>query len=236
MTSAEQVARLDAALNPFPVDYAFIGGGVLALLVTDPSASAVRVTMDVDVLTDTHTRRDYQRLELPLSERGFHHDMTSGAPICRWRYEDIVVDILPIHRSVLGWESRWFRDALASARPVPIGDRSVRIVAAPFFVALKLEAFEDRGHGDMIMSHDFEDVICLFDGRPELVGEIRDAPEDLRQYLSEQFTRYLASPDLEAAVEGFVQTEPFPESRMAAILSRFREVATSATKAPPAQP
>ncbi|MBQ3809649.1 MAG: hypothetical protein II839_02380 [Kiritimatiellae bacterium] len=232
MTSAEQIARLDVALRPFPVDYAFIGGGVLSLLVTDPSASAVRVTMDVDVLTDTHTRRDYQRLERPLAERGFHHDMTSGAPICRWRYEGIVVDILPIHRSVLGWESRWFREALASARPVRAGDRSVRIVSAPYFVALKLEAFEDRGRGDMIMSHDFEDVICLFDGRPELVGEIRAAPEDLRRYLSERFARYLAAPDLEAAVEGFVQTEPSPESRMVAILSRFREVAALA----PAQP
>lgn len=188
--------------------------------------------MDVDVLTDTHTRRDYQRLERPLAERGFHHDMTSGAPICRWRYEGIVVDILPIHRSVLGWESRWFREALASARPVRAGDRSVRIVSAPYFVALKLEAFEDRGRGDMIMSHDFEDVICLFDGRPELVGEIRAAPEDLRRYLSERFARYLAAPDLEAAVEGFVQTEPSPESRMVAILSRFREVAALA----PAQP
>lgn len=228
MTSAEQIARLDMALSAFPVDYAFIGGGVLALLVTDPSASAVRVTMDVDVLTDTHTRRDYQRLERPLSERGFRHDMTSGAPICRWRFEDIVVDVLPIHRSVLGWESRWFREALASARPAAAAGRTVRVVAAPYFVALKIEAFEDRGRSDFIMSHDFEDVICLFDGRPELVGEIRAAPEDLRQYLSERFTRYLNAPDLEAAVEGFVQTEPAPESRMTAILSRFREVAALA--------
>jgi hypothetical protein len=225
VTSAEQIARLDTALRPFPVDYAFIGGGVLSLLVTDPSASAVRVTMDVDVLTDTHTRRDYQRLERPLSERGFRHDTTSGAPICRWRYEGIAVDILPIHRSVLGWESRWFREALASARSVPAGGRSVRVVAAPHFVALKLEAFEGRGRSDMITSHDFEDVICLFDGRPELVGEIRAAPEDLRRHLAGRFAHFLAAPDLEAAVEGFVQTEPSPESRMAAILSRFREVA-----------
>ena len=36
MTSAERIARLDAALAHFPVAYAFIGGGVLSLLVTDP--------------------------------------------------------------------------------------------------------------------------------------------------------------------------------------------------------
>ena len=142
MTSAEQIARLDVALHPFPVDYAFIGGGVLSLLVTDPSASAVRVTMDVDVLIDTHTRRDYQRLERPLSERGFHHDMIAGAPICRWRYEDIIVDIHPIHCSVLGWESRWFREALASAQSVLVGKRPVRIITAPYFVIVSANSLE----------------------------------------------------------------------------------------------
>lgn len=225
MTSAEQIARLDAALAHFPVAYAFIGGGVLSLLVTDPSASAVRVTKDVDVITDTGSRRDYLRLERPLSERGFHHDMSSGAPICRWTFEGIVVDVLPIHRSVLGWESKWFREALASARPVRAGDRTVRVVAAPYFVALKLEAFEDRGRSDMILSHDFEDVICLFDGRPEITDEIRAAPADLQRYLSEHFARYLVARDFEAAVEGFVQTDPSPDARMAAIVARFREVA-----------
>lgn len=57
-------------------------------------------------------------------------------------------------------------------------------------------------------------------------------PVDLRRYLSERFARYLAAPDLEAAVEGFVQTEPSPETRMAAILSRFREVAALASAQP----
>ena len=230
MTSAEQIRRLDAALVGFPVDYAFIGGGVLSLLITDPTASAVRVTMDVDVLANAATRIDYTRLDRPLQARGFHHDMSAGAPICRWILDGIVVDILPLHRDVLGWESKWFPEALASARPIPVGDRQVRIVSAPYFVALKMEAFESRGGGDLLCSHDFEDILCVLDGRPEIVEEIQSSPNELRRELRNAFSRCLSDPDLESAVEGFVQTEPNPESRMAAIFDRLRSIAVLADR------
>ncbi len=40
-----------------------------------------------------------------------------------------------------------------------------------------------------------------------------------------KFAQYLVAGDFEAAVEGFVQTDPSPDARMAAIIARFREVA-----------
>ena len=43
--------------------------------------------------------------------------------------------------------------------------------------------------------------------------------------LAAKFKEYLASHDLEDAVEGFVQTEDDPEVRKDAILKRFRAVA-----------
>lgn len=230
MTSAEQIRRLDAALDGFPVDYAFIGGGVLSLLVTDPTASAVRVTMDVDILANASTRIAYTKLDRPLQDRGFRHDMSEGTPVCRWTLDGIKVDILPLHRDVLGWESRWFPEALASARHVSIGERMVRVVAPPYFVALKMEAFESRGGGDLLCSHDFEDILCVFDGRPEIVAEIREAPDELRRELGCRLVKCLATPDLESAVEGFVQTEPNPESRMATIFDRLRAVASLADR------
>ena len=230
MTSAEQIRRLDAALDGFPVDYAFIGGGVLSLLVTDPTASAVRVTMDVDILANASTRIAYTKLDRSLQDRGFHHDMSDGAPVCRWTLDGIKVDFLPLHRDVLGWESRWFPEALATARPVSVGERMVRVVAPPYFVILKMEAFESRGGGDLLCSHDFEDILCIFDGRPEIVGEIREAPDELRRELGSRLARCLDNSDLESAVEGFVQTEPNPESRMVAILDRLRSVAALADR------
>ena len=93
-----------------------------------------------------------------------------------------------------------------------------------------MEAFEGRGGGDLLCSHDFEDILCIFDGRPEIVAEIREAPDKLRRELGRRLAQCLANPDVESAVEGFVQTEPNPESRMAAIFDRLRAVASLAER------
>ena len=71
---------------------------------------------------------------------------------------------------------------------------------------------------------DFEDIICLFNGRETIVEEIASS-EKLRKGLAAKFKKYLASHDLEDAIEGFVQTEDSPEVRKDAILQRFRAVA-----------
>ena len=100
----------------------------------------------------------------------------------------------------------------------------VKVVTAPFFVALKLEAFEDRGNGDFIASTDFEDVISLFNGRPGLVEEsISEAV--VCNGIRTKFSRYVKSADLEDAVLGFVQTENAPEERFRAIMSAFQRLA-----------
>ena len=40
-----------------------------------------------------------------------------------------------------------------------------------------MEAFEERGEGNFLYSTDFEDVICLFNGRETIADEIGcDAP------------------------------------------------------------
>jgi len=87
-----------------------------------------------------------------------------------------------------------------------------------------LEAFEDRGKGDFFVSTDFEDVICLFNGRETIVEEIASCAK-LRKGLAGKFKKYLVCRDLEDAIEGFVQTEDNPESRKESILKRFRAVA-----------
>jgi hypothetical protein len=42
----------------------------------------------------------------------------------------------------------------------------VRSVSAPYFLATKLEAFDGRGSGDYLTSHDIEDLVAVIDGRP----------------------------------------------------------------------
>ena len=80
-----------------------------------------------------------------------------------------------------------------------------------------------RNVRDFLMSSDFEDVICLFNGRASIVGEIASC-ELLKAPLSQKFAEYLKCPDLEDAVEGFVQTESNPERRRKNIMSAFAAV------------
>ena len=77
----------------------------------------------------------------------------------------------------------------------------------------------------MLCSHDFEDIVCLFDGRPEIVDEIAESPDELRRELATRLAQCVANPDFESAIDGFVQTEPAAESRKAELLRRFRSVA-----------
>jgi predicted nucleotidyltransferase len=203
MNDIEQaIIKLDDKLKGISFDFAFLGGSLLTLLITDKSADAIRVTKDVDIMMNIRTRNEYHAADSELEKRGFKHDTSEGAPICRWILDDLTVDVLPIREDVLGWKSKWFEEALSCAKTIPIENRSIRVVLPPYFIALKLEAFEERGKKDFITSTDFEDVICVFNGRPSILEEIL-ACNELLDYLSSKFKDYLTYAELEDAIEGF---------------------------------
>ena len=230
MTAIEEaILKLDRRLEGVQFEFAFLGGSVLSLLVTNPDVDAIRVTKDVDVMMNIRTRSEFHKADKMLERLGFRHDTREDAPICRWIYDDVTVDVLPTTEDVLGWNSKWFAEALDESALITVGRRKVRVVTAPYFVALKLEAFEDRGAGDFVTSADFEDVICLFNGRDSIVDEIA-ACDRIRAGLARKFAGYLNSSGLEDAVEGFVQTETDPEVRREKILRMFRAVAAFAAE------
>lgn len=217
------IVALNEKLAGTPFDFAFLGGSVLSILVNDPTIDAIRVTKDIDVVVGVRTRSEFHREERELEARGFRHDTNDDAPICRWLADGIVVDVLPAREEVLGWRSQWFEQALQAAQVVDIEGHLIKVVTAPFFVALKLEAFEDRGQGDFLGSTDFEDVICLFNGRRNVVDEIMAQPV-VCDGIRSKFSRHIQNTDLEDAVLGFVQTESDPEERFRAIMSAFRRL------------
>ena len=219
------IVALNEKLAGTSFDFAFLGGSVLSILVNDPTIDAIRVTKDIDVVVGVRTRSEFHREERELEARGFRHDTSDDAPICRWLADGIVVDVLPAREEVLGWRSQWFEQALQAAQVVDIEGHLIKVVTAPFFVALKLEAFEDRGEGDFLGSTDFEDVICLFNGRRNVVDEIMAQPVLCDGFRS-KFSRYIQNTDLEDAVLGFVQTENDSDERFRAIMSAFRRLAT----------
>lgn len=144
----------------------FVGGAVAGLLITDPAMPAIRPTEDVGLLVQALTLADYHRVEKALAALGFTHDMAPDAPICRWRVGGVPVDVMPALEEILGFSNPWYPLALETAEPQALpGGTLIRLVAAPVFLATKLEAFSGRGNSDYLFSHDLGDFLAVIDGR-----------------------------------------------------------------------
>jgi hypothetical protein len=176
----ESVVRL---LGPVLDDLVFVGGCTTGLFVTDSVAGGIRSTKDVDAIVDVTSYAEYTSLAERLRALGLAEDSTPGAPLCRWRREALIVDVMPIDASVLGFSNRWYPAAIETAQFWRIAGHDVRIVTPALFIATKLEAFRGRGRGDIFASHDLEDIVTVVDGRPEIVAEVGGADAEVRAYV-----------------------------------------------------
>jgi hypothetical protein len=222
----EILARAVARLGPLADRMVFLGGCATALLLTDPAAPEVRPTQDVDVITEVGSLTEYYRLADELRGVGFAEDRTPGAPMCRWRAPDVVLDVMPTDERVLGFGNRWYRPALASAQRVVLpSGATIRAVTAPYFLATKLEAFAGRGRGDYLASPDIEDIVTLLDGRAEVVEDVSRADEALRRYLAERFSTLLSMRPFLEALAGHLPPDTASQARLPLILERIRAIA-----------
>ncbi len=98
-----KVELIAQALGELREQVVFVGGCAVGLLLTDPAAAPPRVTYDVDLVAKVAARHAYHRLEAEFSRLGFERDMAADAPICRWRYQRLEVDLMPTDPQVLGF-------------------------------------------------------------------------------------------------------------------------------------
>lgn len=107
-------------LGPLAEDMVFIGGCATGLLLTDVAAPSVRITRDVDAISDVTTLADYYQLSAKLRERGFVEDGSEEAPICRWKLKTLTLDVMPVNPDPLGFGNEWYRPALEHAQLVTL--------------------------------------------------------------------------------------------------------------------
>ena len=218
----EFVVRL---LTPMLDEVVFVGGSTTGLLLTDPAAAGIRPTKDVDTIVNATSYAEYEALSKRLKALGLVEDTTEGAPLCRWRYSDVVIDVMPIDEKVLGFTNRWYRVAVESADTMIVAGQTIRVVKPVYFVATKLEAFHGRGADDVTLSHDLEDIIALIDGRAEIVGEIANATADVRAYIASEIRRLMSDEDFREAIPGFLLPDSASQSRRALLEGRFNAIA-----------
>ncbi|WP_257310919.1 hypothetical protein [Geothrix fuzhouensis] len=122
---------------------------VTGLLITDPQAAPIRITNDVDVIVEVASQGVYHHVDSALRVRGFRNDISEGAPACRYRLEDLILDVMPTDPAILGFSNRWYPEAIQNSQEhVLANELPILVVTPPYFLGTKLEAF----FGSMILS------------------------------------------------------------------------------------
>jgi predicted nucleotidyltransferase len=221
-----KVELIAEAIGELADNLVFVGGCAAGLLITDPAAPPVRVTYDVDLLVQVATLTEYHATEKQLSARGFKRDLAADAPICRWVFNALEVDLMPTDAKILGFTNRWYPYAIETATRLilPRGKR-IKLISATAFIATKFEAFNDRGKRDLLGSHDLEDILNVIEGRPALVSEIAAESAALRQYLAEAFALLTTLPNFDDYLPGLLAQDALLDERVAIVKSRISAIA-----------
>ena len=185
----------------------FVGGAVAELYADNPAASEIRPTRDVDCVIEISSRLAFSRLEENLRAKGFKNDTSNEAPICRWIYKDIKVDVMPTNSKVLGFTNQWYEQGIETKISKILPDDTKIFVFPPeYYLAAKFEAHKGRGGNDLRQSHDFEDIIYILDNCPDILDNINDTNPKVRIYLKEECQNLLEN---KGVIEGIESALPY---------------------------
>lgn len=204
----------------------FLGGCATGLLITDSGAPSIRVTRDVDVIAEVATLSEYHALAARLRVKAFKEDLSDDAPLCRWVAGPVILDVMPTDARILGFGNRWYIPAVSNAVRAVLPSRvEIHSVSAPYFLATKIDAFDGRGQGDYLLSHDIEDLVAVVDGRAELLTELSDVSNDLKVYLGERFAGLLKTTSFMDALPGHLSPDQAGQARLSLLVSRMQTIA-----------
>ncbi|KJZ38067.1 hypothetical protein [Pseudomonas fluorescens] len=200
----------DGLGEAFLAEVAFVGGCTTAMLVTDTAVlDDIRFTDDVDLVIELAGISAWQHLIERLAAKNFK--ITGEDEVnCRFRFNDVVVDVMPSDPAVLGYANRWFVEGLAKADKFTLPSGTVIQIFKPtYFLATKLEAFSGRGEGDPYHK-DVEDIIILIDGRTELLEEVRQTESELKEFITTGIRELMVLSGIDYVIEssGSVQANP----------------------------
>jgi hypothetical protein len=132
---------------------------------------------------------------------------------------------MPIGQDVLGFSNPWYENAFDSAVKYEIASGLfIRLIDPPCFLATKIEAHNNRGGDDYLLSTDIEDVISVVNGREEIVSEIKNAPEAVRIFIAKQIKKFLKSERAVENIQGFLRSDSESQGRFGIIEARLKEI------------
>lgn len=218
----EMLRAVVVNLGALSDEMVFVGGATTGLFITDEGTAEIRTTKDVDAIVEAASYAQYSFFSERLKKAGFREDTSDGAPLCRWVKEDIVLDVMPLDEATLGFTNRWYKAAMGTAEEREIApELTIKVVSPPYFCATKMEAFDGRGKGDYLASHDLEDIIAVIDGRENLVAEIQQAPQDVRSFIAGKISEWLNTDRFLDALPGHLGGN----ERLGIVIDRLKRIA-----------
>jgi len=142
--------------------------------------------------------------------------------------EGVILDVMPTDSKILGFSNVWYPIAMKESVEYALPNETrIRVVTAPYFIATKLEAFEGRGNGDYLASHDLEDLISVIDGRQEIIDEVLSSSEELKTYLKDKFSELLKSRAFLDALPGKLPGDESSQARIPIVIERIEKMIVS---------
>jgi hypothetical protein len=198
----EMLQVVAKGLGTLKEDVVFVGGSVAELYASNPELSDIRPTLDVDCVIELHSRTAFAKLEDNLRALEFTNDTSNGAPICRWIYQGIMVDVMPTNADFLGFSNLWYAEGIENrvVKTLPNGTE-IFVFPSIYYLATKLEAHKGRGGRDLRQSHDFEDIIYILENCSNILSDVTNTGEKIKGYLKDEFVELLTNDGLTEGIE-----------------------------------
>jgi hypothetical protein len=183
-SNREMLSTVANGLEKFLSKVYFIGGSVVELYLDNSVNDPVRPTEDVDCVLEITSKLDFREWEKLLVSCGFKHDMSENAPICRWIFNRVHVDIM-LPNLQMGFTNKWYAEGIKHSFNCQLNKNlQIKLFELPYFLATKFEAVLHRGSSDLRTSHDFEDIIYLWSNIPDIFERCKKTDSNLQSYFS----------------------------------------------------
>ncbi len=191
-------------LDELTDELVFVGGATTYLYVDINIADEIRPTEDVDCVIEITNKKEYDSFQDKLRKKGFVHDTSKGAPICRFNFHEmLVLDVMPNDEKILGFCNTWYKEGIQNKELRKIDKKEIYVFSLPYFLASKFEAYNGRGKNDPRLSSDLEDIVLVIDGIEKFDLSVYQMSTNLKKFLSEMSNVCLTDKFVIEAMGGF---------------------------------